>query len=126
MAEEEEKSAKATVDNRYDDLVIEGIVVRGQGQTQWPMKPTTLVGETTTSQINLSSREEAAILDRIWPGSCNITFLTRFVVVRLSGDWTAYLQFAHWADTQSMEHPDLAITLDDWLLLKWDAGLPAA
>ncbi len=29
-----------------------------------------------------------------------------------------YLQFAHWADTQSLEHPNLVINLKDWLGLK--------
>jgi hypothetical protein len=74
MAKEEEKSAKDTMENGHDDLIVLGNVVLGKGQTQSSMKLMPIFGETTTSQVDLLDREEAAILNKIWPRSYNITF----------------------------------------------------
>jgi hypothetical protein len=102
-----------------------------------------LFGEATIIQINLSNRDKAAILNGFWPGAHEITLLTQFMLVQFSGDWSAYLYFANWtdtqslersaylyfakwADTQSLEQPDLMINIGDWLLLKSGTGILAA
>jgi hypothetical protein len=62
--------------------------------------------------------EELVIFEGFCPGSHVITLLSRFKTVHFVGDWLVYLQFAHWADIQSLERPDVAINLGDWLGLK--------
>ncbi len=70
------------------------------------------------SQINLTDRDEAALPNGFWLGARYITLLIRYVSLNFSGDWLAYLHFLHWANTQSLERPDVVINLRDWLTLK--------
>ncbi len=58
---------------------------------------------------------EDEILEGIWPGTHDPHLLTRFVSSHFSGDRTAYLPFARWADARSMTAPGVPIRLDDWL-----------
>jgi hypothetical protein len=81
------------------------------------VKPTTLFGNHGPNSLQ-TDKEETDILDGIWPGSHNVTLLTRFVTCHFSGDWSAYLPFAHWADSKSLGHPSTSISIDKWLSLK--------
>ncbi len=75
----------------------------------------------------LSADRGGAILNGIWPGSHNVSLLSHFVSLHFVGDWSVYLQFAHWADAQSMLYPNIPVRLDSWLSLKSDlAGGVAA
>jgi hypothetical protein len=86
------------------------------------------VGEADmSSPPNLSADRGGAICNGIWPGSHNVSLLSHFVSLHFTGDWSAYLQFAHWADAQSMLYPNVLVCLDSWLSLKSDlAGGVAA
>jgi hypothetical protein len=80
-----------------------------------------------SSPPNLLADRGGAIRDGIWPGSHNISLLSHFSSLHFAGDWFAYLQFAHWADSQSMLYPNVQVSLDSWLSLKSDlAGGVAA
>jgi hypothetical protein len=48
------------------------------------------------------------------------------VTIHFAGNWSAYLQFAHWAHIQSLEHLKAGINLGDWLGLKSGVGPLAA
>ncbi len=85
-----------------------------------PVEPMTLYGKKGSSRVCPSYRKEANILDRIWPGSHNITFFTHFVFCHFAGDWSAYLLFAHWVDSRLLEHQDSEIHLNKWLSLNLD------
>jgi hypothetical protein len=80
------------------------------------------VGEVVDMDVspppNLSADRGGAICDGIWPGSHNVSLLSHFISLHFAGDWSAYLQFAHWADAQSMLYPDVLVRLDSWLSLK--------
>jgi hypothetical protein len=79
------------------------------------------VGDTdVSSPPNLSADRGGAICNGIWPGSHNVSLLSHFVSLHFAGDWSAYLQFAHWADAQSMLYPNIPVCLDSWLSLKSD------
>ncbi len=99
--------------------VSRGVV---QGQPQTLVKPMTLFGEKRTPIACQVNNKEAAILDRIWPGSHDVVLVIRFVLCHFAGDWTTYLPFAHWADSQSLDYPNSYICLDKWHSLKSDAG----
>jgi hypothetical protein len=73
-----------------------------------------------SSPPNLSADRGGAICDGIWPGSHNVSLLSQFVSLHFAGDWSAYLQFAHWADVQSMLYPNVLVRLDSLLSLKSD------
>jgi hypothetical protein len=62
-----------------------------------------------------SDAEEDDLLDGIWPGSHDVRLVTCFVFLHFNGDWTAYLQFAKWADDRTLTHSGVAIWLEDWL-----------
>jgi hypothetical protein len=81
-----------------------------------------------SSPPNLSAADmSGAVRDGIWPGSDNVSLLSHFVFLHFAGDLSAYLQFAHWADAQSMLYPNVPVRLDSWLSLKSDlAGGVAA
>jgi hypothetical protein len=76
----------------------------------------------TTPRMGGTELSHDAIEDGIWPGSHNVLLLTHFVSCHFLGYWTAYLPLAHWVDTESMEHPDSKICLDNWLYLKSVSG----
>ncbi len=88
-----------------------------------PIQPTTLCGKKEPFRACLPDREEADILDKIWPGSHNITLLTRFFLCHFAGDWSAYLLFAHRVHSQSQEHQDSEIHLNQWLSSKLDSDV---
>ncbi len=82
------------------------------------------VGEAGDADVSsppyLSADRGGAIRDGIWPGSHNVSLLFHFVSLHFAGDWSAYLQFAHWADVQLMLYPGVLARLDSWLSLKSD------
>jgi hypothetical protein len=86
------------------------------------VKLTTLFGMERFASTPWSNREEADILDGLWLGSHNITWLTHLVSCHFAGDWLAYLHFLHWVDTQSLERPGSEICLDEWLSLKFPSA----
>ncbi len=73
-----------------------------------------------SSPLNLSAYMGGAIRNGIWPGSHNATLISHVVSLHFAGDWSAYLQFAHWADTQLMLYPKVPVHLDSWLSQKSD------
>ncbi len=77
--------------------------------THTPVCPTTLFNYNRNSVSCPMEKDEVSILDRIWRGSHDITFLTRFVACHFAGDWNSYLPFAHWADSQLLEKPSSPI-----------------
>ncbi len=80
------------------------------------IKPISLFGNHSSDSLQ-TNKEETDILDGIWPGSHNATLLTHFVTCHFSGDWSAYLPFAHWADSKFLGHPSTSISIDEWLSL---------
>jgi hypothetical protein len=88
--------------------------------TLTPVCPATLFINNRTPVSFQMEGNEASILNGIWPGSHNITLLTRFVACHFAGDWNSYLPFTHWADSQLLENPSSNIQLDDWHSLKSD------
>jgi hypothetical protein len=71
-----------------------------KGQTPHaPVCPTTLFNDNRNPVSHPMERAKVSILDGIWPGSHNITLLTRFVACHFAGDWNNYLLFAHWVDS---------------------------
>jgi hypothetical protein len=87
-----------------------------------PVCPTTLFNDNRIPVSCQMERDEAPILDGNWPGSHNITLLTRLVACHLAGDWNSYLLFAHWADSQLLGNPSFSTQLDDWCYLKSNGG----
>ena len=81
------------------------------------VKPTTLFGNHGPNSLQ-TDKEKTDILDGIWPGSYNATLLTHFVTCHSSGNWSAYLPFAHWVDSKSLGRPGTSISIDEWLSLK--------
>jgi hypothetical protein len=77
--------------------------------TLTPVCPTTLFNNNRIPVSCQMERDVASILDRIWPGSHNITILTCFVACHFAGDWNSYLPFAHWMDCQSLKNPSSSI-----------------
>jgi hypothetical protein len=63
--------------------------------THTPVRPTTLFNDNKIPVSCPMEKDEVSILDGIWPGSHNITFLTHFVACHFTGDWNIYLPFAH-------------------------------
>jgi hypothetical protein len=92
-------------------------------KTLTPIYPTTLFSDNRNSVSHLIERNKASILNGILPGAHNITLLTWFVACHFTGNWTCYLPFAQWADTQSLENPSSTIQLDDWLSYNLTAGI---
>ncbi len=85
-----------------------------EGQTpHTPVCPTTLFNGDRNPGSCLMEKDEASILDKIWPGSHRITLLTHFAACHFAGDWNSYLLFAHWAYSQLLEYPSSSIQLDD-------------
>jgi hypothetical protein len=50
----------------------------------------TLFGTQQSAVTSLPTKEETDILDGVWPGSHDVTLLTRFVSCHFNGDWSAY------------------------------------
>jgi hypothetical protein len=67
-----------------------------------------------SSAANIDQDKED-ILKGIWPGSHNVHLLTCFITCHFSGDWTACLLFAHWAEGWSLTASGAPIQLDEWL-----------
>jgi hypothetical protein len=103
------------VDNVDMSLKSNTTVGRSSPRT---IKPTTLFGTERPISTPWSNREEADILDGFWPRSHNITRLTHFVSCHFAGDWSAYSNFSHCADAQSLEQSGSEIHIDEWLSLK--------
>jgi hypothetical protein len=73
-----------------------------------------------SSPPNLLANRGGAICDGICPGSHNVSLLSHLISLHFTGDWLAYLQFAHWADAQLMLYPNVLVHLNSWLSLKSD------
>ncbi len=62
------------------------------------------------------------MLDGIWPGSRDVKLVQRFVQMHFADDWTSYLYFAQWADTQLSSDSSAIVRLEDWLSLDEEHG----
>ena len=68
-----------------------------------------------TSTLDGQDPVEMSMLDGIWPGSRDVQLVQRFVKMHFADDWTPYLYFAQWADTQLSADPGVIVRLEDWL-----------